>query len=161
MTEYLIAALLWLSIVGSGLIAGIYFAFSTFVMTALGRLEQSAGMAVMNAVNTVILRSPFVPIFFGTTLTSAVLSVLGLIFWGEPGTMAMLAGGIIYVLGMFVVTVARNVPLNDALAALGPGSEEAAVVWVRYLREWTAWNHVRTIASSLAMILFVIALAAR
>jgi uncharacterized membrane protein len=34
--------LLWFSIVGCGLLAGPYFAFSTFIMTALGRIDQAA-----------------------------------------------------------------------------------------------------------------------
>ena len=34
--------------------------------------------------------------------------------------MAMLAGGVLYVLGMFVVTMVFNVPLNDTVAATDP-----------------------------------------
>ena len=72
----------------------------------------------------------------------------------------MLAGGVIYVLGMFVVTVAFNVPLNDALAAVEPSSVEAEELWTRYLRDWTIWNHVRTLASMIALAAFVFALCA-
>ena len=59
------------------------------------------------------------PIFLGTTLTSAALAVIALFSCGEPGAAAMLAGGVPYVLGMFVVTIIFNVSLNDALAADG------------------------------------------
>jgi hypothetical protein len=40
--------------------------------------------------------------------------------------LAMAAGGIIYVAGMFVCTMAFNVSLNNALAAVDPASTEAA-----------------------------------
>jgi uncharacterized membrane protein len=114
----LVPGLLWLSAIGCGLLAGVYFAFSAFVMTSLGRIDQAAGIAAMNSMNVEIVRSVFMPIFLGTSLASAVLVVLAFFRWGEPGAMAMLAGGVLYVLGMFVVTMVFNVPLNDALAAV-------------------------------------------
>lgn len=73
----------------------------------------------------------------------------------------MAAGGVLYVLGMFVVTMIFNVPLNDALAAVDPASAEATKIWARYLNDWTLWNHVRTISSTAACVLFMAAIAAR
>lgn len=135
MSQYLATALLWFSAVGCGLMAGVYFAFSAFVMTAIGRIEPAAGIAAMKAINGVILRSLFMPLFFATTLTAAALAVLALFLWGEPGATAMLAGGLIYVLGMFVVTVVINVPLNNELLAVDPDSAAGAAIWTRYLRD--------------------------
>jgi len=89
---------------------------------------------------------------------AAVLAVLALVRWGEPGAMIMLAGGLIYVVGMFICTVVYNVPLNNELAQAGTGSAE---VWARYLKDWTFWNHVRTLASTAAMALFIAAIAFR
>jgi uncharacterized membrane protein len=73
----------------------------------------------------------------------------------------MAVGGVLYIVGMFVCTMIFNVPLNDALAAVDPASAEAASVWARYLREWTLWNHVRTISCTAACALFIAAIAAR
>ena len=73
----------------------------------------------------------------------------------------MLAGGVLYVIGMFVVTMVFNVPLNNALAAVDPASPEAAPLWARYLTDWTLWNHVRTISSTVACALFIAAIAVR
>jgi uncharacterized membrane protein len=114
----------------------------------------------MNAINVVILRSLFMPLFLATTLSSAVLAVLGVLRWGEPGAASMLAGGILYVLGMFAVTIIFNVPLNNALAAADPASAEAAVTWSRYLKDWTFWNHLRTVACVGATVLYIAAIAA-
>ncbi|GGF24624.1 hypothetical protein GCM10011611_33320 [Aliidongia dinghuensis] len=73
----------------------------------------------------------------------------------------MLTGGVVYVLGMFVVTIMFNAPLNDALAAVDPSGGEGAALWARYLKDWTAWNHVRTVALAAACMLFIAALVAR
>lgn len=160
MRQLVVPVLLWFSAIGCGLMAGIYFAFSTFVMTALGRIDQVSGIAAMNAINNGIVRSLFMPLFLGTTLVAAILVVLALVRFGEPAAAPALAGGAIYVAGMFIVTVVCNVPLNDALAAADPASPEATTLWTRYLKDWTFWNHVRTVASTAACALFIAAIAA-
>ena len=64
-------------------------------------------------------------------------------------------------LGMFGVTMMFNVPLNNAVGAIDPASPAAAPIWARYLRNWTFWNHVRTIACVVATALFIAAIASR
>lgn len=159
MRQVFTTGLLWFSALGCGLMGGVYFAFSAFVMTALGRLDQSAGIAAMNAINVDIVRSLFMPLFLGTTVAGVALAVMGALRFSEAGAAGMIAGGGLYVIGMFVVTVVFNVPLNDALAAVQPSSPEAGAVWMAYLKDWVFWNHVRTVASVVASALFVAALA--
>ena len=161
MLQAAITCLLWFAAIGCGLLAGLYFAFSTFIMTALGRIGQVSGITAMNAINTVIVQSLFMPLFLGTTLASLLLAIAAAFRWGEPGAAAMLAGGLLYVIGMFVCTAVFNVPLNNALAAVDPASMEAASLWARYLTDWTLWNHVRTVSSTLACALFIWAIAVR
>lgn len=149
--------LLWLAAVGCGLMGGVYFAFSTFIMRAFATLEPAQATSAMNAINVVILRSPFMPLFWLTTLAALALVLLELPAWQTSAGRLAIAGGVVYLLGMFGCTVAFNVPLNDSLAA----SAGDATVWQRYLVEWTRWNHVRTIASAAACAGFVGALLAR
>ena len=160
MTQLLMAALLWFAAIGCGLLAGLYFAFSAFIMTSLGRIGPAAGISAMNAINVDIVRSLFMPLFFGTTLACAVLAALAGLRWQEPGAIAAICGSVLYVVGMFVVTMVFNVPLNTQLAAVDPATSAAAPVWARYLTDWTFWNHVRTIASTGAVVLFIVAIAA-
>lgn len=161
MRQLLTTGLLWFSAIGCGLIAGVYFTFSAFVMTALGRIDQAAGLAAMNAINVVILRSLFMPLFLGTTLAGAALALLSLFQWDEPGAIVTVVGGVTYGLGMFLVTMIFNVPLNNALAVVDPAGAQGASLWARYLKEWTFWNHVRTLASLAASVLFTLAIAAK
>ncbi|QOZ52605.1 DUF1772 domain-containing protein [Bradyrhizobium sp. CCBAU 53338] len=160
MRQVLTSGLLWFSALGCGLMAGVYFAFSTFIMTSLGRLDQAAGIAAMNAINADIVRSPFMPLFLGTTVAGAALVVIGALRLNEPGAISMIAGGGLYVIGMFVVTMAFNVPLNDALAAVQASAPKAGAVWTTYLKDWVFWNHVRTVVSAATSALFIVALAA-
>ncbi|MFA6115800.1 MAG: anthrone oxygenase family protein [Sphingomonas sp.] len=122
MRALLAPALLWTSAIGCGLMAGVYFAFSAFIMTSLGRIAPAAGMAAMNATIVDIVKSPFIPVFMLTTLTAASLAVLGIMRWGQPGSALMVMGGVVYVLGMFVVTMAVNQPMNQALLGIDPAS---------------------------------------
>lgn len=155
-----VPGMLWFSAIGCGVMSGVYFAFSTFIMASFARLAPDAGIAAMNAINLQIVRSPFMPLFLATTLVAVGLAGYALFHWSAPWGWAALAGGTLYVFGMFGVTMAFNVPLNDALAAHPLSGGGDAEIWARYLRDWTFWNHVRTLASLGASILFVVSLRA-
>jgi uncharacterized membrane protein len=147
-----------LSALGSGLIAGAFFAFSTFVMKALARLQPPQGIAAMQSINIVVINPWFLAVFVGTAVACLVLAISSLFLWHQPGAGYLLAGSLLYVLGTFVVTMVFNVPRNDALAAVDPVSAEGARLWTTYLSSWTAWNHVRTAAALAAAALLTLGL---
>ncbi|OAV56048.1 hypothetical protein A6U98_33685 [Rhizobium sp. WYCCWR10014] len=144
--------------IGSGLVAGIFFAFSTFIMTAFSRIPAEQGIAAMNSINVTIVRSPFMCLFVPTAILCLVIAVLALIDWRGGASFLMLAGAALYVFASFVSTIIFNVPMNDALAKVAGNGPEAVQLWTSYVRDWTWWNHVRTIASLLASVAFVRAL---
>lgn len=158
MTDSLLVALTFFAALGSGLMAGAFFAFSSFVMRALGRLPSEQGIAAIQSINIVVLNPVFLGVFLGTTATSGVLAIASLIDPHSARAGWLLAGSLSYLLGTFVVTIACNVPLNNSLAAVGASTSEATRVWRRYLTHWTAWNHVRTVAPLLALACFMAAL---
>ena len=145
-----------LSALGSGLIAGAFFAFSTFVMKALDRLPPPQGIAAMNSINVVVINPWFMGAFLGTALACLVLAVSSLLAWQRPGAGYLLAGAVLYIVGTFLVTMVFNVPRNNALAAVDPASAEGARLWASYLSGWTAWNHVRTVAALAAAALLTL-----
>lgn len=154
----LLPALAILAALGSGLMAGTFFAFSTFVMKGLGRLPAAQGIAAMQSINVTVLNPWFFAAFFGTALLCLAVGLLALIDWSGRGSALLLAGSLLYPLGTIGVTMVGNVPLNTALAAVAAGSSEGASLWTRYLATWTAWNHVRTVAPLAAMAAFMLAL---
>ena len=153
--ETFVTALLWFGAIGCGVMAGVYFTFSVFVMKSLASINTAAGIAAMQSINDVILRSAFMPLFFGTSLAAAVAVLLYVMNPESPGgTWMALAGGI-YFAGMFLCTVFFNVPLNNKLKAVDPNSSQGEEVWNIYLRVWTRWNHVRTVTSTIACAFFI------
>ncbi|MFE6487609.1 DUF1772 domain-containing protein [Streptomyces sp. NPDC057757] len=148
-----------LGVLGCGLVAGVFYGFSTFVLKALAELPAAQGVAAMKSINVVVLRPPFMIAFIGSALLCAVLAVVTFVLLPDEGTVELLLGSALYLFGCFGVTVAANVPRNEALAKLDPGSPEAAAYWPTYVREWMVWNHVRTAAAAVASILYVIGLA--
>jgi uncharacterized membrane protein len=158
MIDRLLLALTLLSTLGCGLIGGVFFAFSSFVMNALARLPAAQGIAAMQSINVVVINPLFMTAFLGTAAACILLAVSSLLRWREPGAAYLLAGGLLYFVGTFLVTMLFNVPRNNALAAVAPASAEGARLWADYVRSWTAWNHVRTAASIAAAALLTIAL---
>lgn len=155
--QHALAALTFAAALGAGLVAGIFFAFSAFVMAALGRLPNAQGIAAMQAINIVVINPLFLGVFLGTAALGAVLIIAALL-GAAPAPSHLVAGGLLYLVGCFLVTMRFNVPRNNALAAVAPESAEGADVWRRYLKEWTMWNTVRTLASLAATAFFILAL---
>ena len=145
---------------GSALAAGAFYAFSTFIMAALGRVPAPEGIRAMQQINITVINPWFMTAVFGTGLASVVLAVVVLADWDGGYGPYLLIAAVLYVVGCVGVTMAFNVPRNNALASAEPESAEAASLWSRYLVEWTAWNTVRTIASLAATGLLVGAVAA-
>ena len=143
---------------GCGLVAGVFFAFSSFVMAALRRLKPEEGIAAMQAINILAVTPAFMTALFGTAAACLGLVVWGVISRGEQPAALVLAGGALYLVGSIGVTIACNVPLNDGLATLLPRGADAADRWDEYVTKWTAWNHVRTVAALAAAAMLTLAL---
>jgi uncharacterized membrane protein len=139
--------LTFLSALGCGLAAGVFFAFSTFVMNALARLPAAQGIAAMQSINVAAINPWFMAVLFGTAAGCVVLAISSLLTWHRPGAVYRLAGSLLYLAGTILVTIVFNVPRNDALAAVDPASAEGARLWAGYVPSWTAWNHVRAAAA--------------
>jgi len=155
MSSSIVTALLWTAALSSGLMAGVYFAFSGFIMQAFGKIDTTQSIVAMNSINETIVRSSFMPLFFGSSIISVLLIIAALTQWGKTGTELTLMAGAVYFVGMFTCTVLFNVPLNNSLARLDPNSTNAQQVWPRYLRTWTNWNHLRTVSSLVTCILCI------
>ncbi|MEU8969752.1 anthrone oxygenase family protein [Streptomyces monashensis] len=145
-------------VLGTGLMAGVFCAFSVFVMRGLAALPPAQGVAAMKAINVAAVRPPFMAVFGGAAVLSAMIAVVTFVVWPGDGTVELLLGSALYLFGSFGLTVVANVPRNDRLARLTPGAPEAAVYWPVYVREWTFWNHVRTVTSAASALVYVLAL---
>lgn len=143
---------------GCGLVAGVFFAFSTFVMSALARLQPKEGIAAMQSINITAINPLFMIAIFGTAVACLFLAVSSVLKWQQPSAVYLLVGGLLYLVGAVLVTIVFNVPMNDALASVEPDSADGARLWADYLTNWTFWNHVRTVTSLAAAAAYTIAL---
>ncbi|HEX6659454.1 MAG TPA: anthrone oxygenase family protein [Ilumatobacter sp.] len=151
------AVLVFISAIGSGLVAGVFFAFSTFVMRSLAKLPAPMGIAAMQSINVYAPNPLFMLALFGTAGTAVAAAVIAVADWGDSYAVYTVIGAVVYLV-MVVLTAVYHIPRNNALDKLDPDDPRAVAQWERYLREWTGANHVRTIAPLIAAILFTVAL---
>lgn len=147
-----------LALLGAGIIAGVFYAFSSFIMKALARVPSREGIATMQSINVVVLNPSFLGVFMGTVVISVLVAALAIKGWATPAAPFFLAGALLYVIGTFLVTGLGNVPLNNQLAAVSATDPEAVALWEHYLDRWTLLNTVRTVAATAAVLAFTLGL---
>lgn len=148
MIELLRAAALVTATVTTGLLAGVFYAFAVAVMPGLARTDAASFVAAMNEINDAILNPWFLLTFLGAPGLTALAAALALSA-GTPATVAWIAVALVLVSVALVVTFRINVPLNDALAAEGPG--DPAELRRRFEDRWVRWNIVRAVTSTAAL----------
>jgi hypothetical protein len=73
-----------LAALGSGIIAGVFYAFSTFVMKALARLPAEQGAAAMQSINVAVINPMFLGAFLGTALICIGTAIGAFMRWDRP-----------------------------------------------------------------------------
>lgn len=142
--------------VGAGVMGGLLFAFSSFVMRSLDSLTPSAATRAMQEINRRIVNPLFLLIFVGTAAASAFMLIAG-VDGSTNADRAARLGAVLYLLGVIVVTATQNIPLNNRLDRVG-NEQEVAEVWPWYLARWSRWNHIRTVAAVGAAACFCLSL---
>lgn len=130
----------------SGLIAGLFFAFSCSVMLGLGGVEDRVFVDVMRRINRSIQNGLFGLVFVGSLLSSVAVLVIGDV-WARVG------GGLFLV--SLLITFVVNIPLNnrlDASDASDPAARRA------FEGPWVRWNHVRMVFSTAGFVVLCLAL---
>jgi uncharacterized membrane protein len=155
------AFILILTTVLVALMAGLFFAYSCSVVPGLGRLSDKEYLSAMQSINRAILNPLFLGCFMGALLLlplSAWMAYRQLVlparFWFL--FMAFLA----YVIGVFGVTVAGNVPMNNILDKLditGSSLEVLRMQRMAFENRWNFLNHIRTISAIISLVLTLLA----
>ena len=147
-----------MAITGAGLITGLLFAFSNFVMRALADLPNDKGMFAMQRVNEKIQNPLFLILFLGILILCALIAFYSARQLAMPGSLLLFAGALSYLVGPFGITVLFNVPLNNKLAAAD--RSDADQVWPAYQKQWQRWNHARTYIGVVSVFLLAAGLGA-
>ena len=155
----MISLFFWLdeiAIISFGFIGGVYFAFSFFVMQSLNKVSHTEAIRTMNSINSVILKSPFMLLFFFSSFIASIILLENLILYKFISNEVF--AGLIFLIGMFLCTAKKNVPLNKKLADFdfNDPSRNPKIEWNYYYKNWIKWNHIRTGACFLSMVLLIL-----
>jgi uncharacterized membrane protein len=134
--------LLLAATLATGLMAGLFFAYSISVLPALHGAEAAVLVDVMQRINKAILNGWFFLAFAGAALLGIAASIASAIGGARIELLVpVLAGAVLY-LAQIVVTARINIPLNNALDAAG--SSDPAAARAAFEQRWVRWNHIRT-----------------
>lgn len=144
----------------TGLSAGLLFGYQVSVIPAFQTLSDADYIASMQAINIAIQNPIFLLIFFG-----AALFLLGAVYLHRSTPSSLLfqllvAATLLYIVGTLGITIAANVPLNDALAAFSLHSstaQQAAIARSAFQGPWNTWHMIRTLAAFGSLVLIILA----
>jgi uncharacterized membrane protein len=146
------------SIIACAVVGGVFLTFSDFVMRSLDTANTASGIEVMQVINREVFKYVFMALLLGMSALSLLIIGYAYFYINGPASTLIMAGGAIYLAGVFAVTVVFNVPMNNHLDAMDRSATEAASYWKNtYYPDWTFWNHVRTIASVASATCYLVA----
>ncbi|WP_339670947.1 anthrone oxygenase family protein [uncultured Roseovarius sp.] len=141
--------------VGMALVSGVFLAFSDLVMRSLRRASPTVGIEAMQMINREVYGSAFLVALLGLVPVSGVLAVYAVLRIEGLASDWFVAGAAIYGIGVVLVTMLGNVPMNRRLDLMTSEAAQTRDYWQHYARRWTRLNHLRTLASALAAAAFV------
>ncbi|WP_179380469.1 anthrone oxygenase family protein [Jannaschia marina] len=142
------------SLLFTGAIFGFFYAWWCSVMWGFDVADPRVAIAAMQAANAEVRNAAFAPAFFGTPVVLALTAALA---WGVSREAALVfaAGALLYLVGGMGLTLAVNVPMNEALAEVAVPEDAAAAraIWADYSGPWQHWNLARTAVSGVVLAL--------
>jgi uncharacterized membrane protein len=152
------------AVVLAGLAAGFFYSFDCSIVNALGKLPDNQYLAAFQSINRVILNPYFFMSFMGSLILLPIATWMTYKTGNSSSFYFMLAAAILYVVGVFGVTIGGNVPLNDMLDKFDIANASAEVLQgmrLKFEEKWNFLQHIRTYAAILAFIAAVISLIKR
>ena len=128
----------------TGLVAGVYAIYANAFMPGLAKTDDRTFVGAFQAVDRAIVNPLFLGVgFFGALIFRLLAGVLSL---KEKALPWIAVAFVMYLISM-IVTIAVNVPLNDAMKAAGdPGTIDVAAVRAAFDEsKWRTFNLIRTV----------------
>lgn len=158
MTSPLFFILIEISIIACGVVAGVFLTFSDFVMTSLAASQPAGGIQSMQIINRKVFRSVFMGLLLGMSALSPFLIAYAYFDMDGPVSALIISGGMLYLVGVFGVSLIYNVPMNQKLDAMDYSDSDAFAYWTdSYVPRWSFWNYIRALSSAGAAICYLIA----
>ena len=141
----------------TGLVAGVFLSFSDFVMKSLRAAAPAAGAEAMQVINRKVYKSVFMVLLVGLVPVTVLVALAATFILDATVSLWLVAAGVLYFFGVFVVSAVGNIPMNRQLDGMPQGGVAAQRYWPDYVRGWVVWNHVRTVTSLGAMAAYLVA----
>lgn len=144
----------------SGLIAGLFYAWSISVTPGIGRINDESYLRAFQSMNRAIINPLFLIAFMGLVVLLIFLSYL---YYSNPLTTQfwfILFAAALYIGGVMLITIAGNIPLNNSLEALTietMSTEQMVAFRAAFENKWNRLNTIRTVSSSASFLLLIIA----
>ena len=147
-TEVLSVVLL-AATVCTGLMAGLFAAFSYSVMPGLARADDRTLLISMQRINEAIQNPLFGLLFLGALAFTAIGVVLAARS-GDRAPLPWLIAALVLYAATLAITFGGNIPLNNLIAGAGDPDRltELAALRERFEGAWVRWNIVRTVTST-------------
>jgi uncharacterized membrane protein len=138
------------------LMAGVFFAFSTFVMSSINKLPPENAVSIFQLINLEVPQSLFGILFAITPIFCVLVMIFS--FWekNKAATILIFVAGVVYLFGSLMITMFFNIPLNNELATVSVNTPNIQELWIKFYQPWIFWNHVRTVASVVSFVLIII-----
>jgi uncharacterized membrane protein len=135
-----------------GLVAGVFGLYAHTIMPGLRRTDDRTFVGAFQSIDRAIINPWFMASFLGELVLTGLAAALHL-GADERSVLPWTASAFVLYLTAVVITLAVNVPRNDAIKAAGPPERIGDLAGVRARfgeAGWAAWNLVRTLASTVA-----------
>lgn len=160
MTDTYTHALTAVAAFGAGLSAGVYLAFSTFVMPGLRKQSPPHAIRAMNSINKAAPSNPLLMLLLvGTGIVCVLLIITACRHRGDAAAEWQIAGAALYLISVLIL-VGYHVPHNNQLMVVDPNAAGGDAAWSHFYSAWMVWNHLRTLAAATGTISLVLALQA-
>jgi len=148
----------------TGLVAGLFYGYDCSVIKGLGNLPDKEYLGAFQSINRAILNPYFFLSFAGSLILLPVACWLSFRAGNTQAAYFLLAASLLYLTGVFLVTAAANVPLNDLLDRFNllTGTPETISAFrKKFETGWNRWHQIRTFASVLTFLLSLLSIIKR
>jgi uncharacterized membrane protein len=135
-----------------GLMAGVFGIYGNAIMPGLRRTDDRTLVVAFQSIDRAIINPAFMATFVGALALTALAALLHLTGDVRPVLPWVAAAFILYLL-VFVITIGVNAPRNNEINAAGDVDRMTNPHGVRERFDearWIRWNHVRTLATTVA-----------
>ena len=144
-----------------GLVAGLMYGYDCSVIKGLGNLSDELYVRSFKSINNAIQNPYFMISFMGCLLVLPIASWQSYHNDSSQAFFLLLTASLVYIIGVFGVTIVCNVPLNNRMDdfQLSTATENDISAFRKgFENAWNTYHRIRTVAAIIAFLLTILSL---